>query len=230
MPVMKRPSMKPPALGENSNEGKLGSDLPEIINGGRFPSNSICPSKHDICIVFTVEPFAPDCTISCRLLSGNEHKRPAGKQVLQTKTNKTNRVIFFKITFGLLINPVRIIIDDTLVMPVDDHPQLAVDTRQLLHALEHLVDAGFRRHVECGCHGPLSDRSHLVDEPSPLPVRLRSHQDVVHPQSEPLPLQEVREELRQSAQQLRRVLSSVQLESETESCGYREKLSRSVTV
>lgn len=64
MPVINRPSIKPPALGENSNAGKLGNDLPDIMTGGRLPSNSICPKRHEICMVLTVEPFAPDCTIN----------------------------------------------------------------------------------------------------------------------------------------------------------------------
>lgn len=79
---MNRPSIKPPALGENSKAGKLGNDFPEIITGGRLPSNSIWPSRQDICIVFTVDPLAPDWTINCRLFCGNLQTRPAGRQVL----------------------------------------------------------------------------------------------------------------------------------------------------
>lgn len=74
--------MKPPDLGDVSLVEKLGSDLPEIINGGRLPSNSIWPSRHEICIVLTVEPLAPEPTINWRLFSGNLHRRPAGRQVL----------------------------------------------------------------------------------------------------------------------------------------------------
>ena len=87
MPVKKRPSIKPPDFGEVSDVEKLGKDFPDIIRGGRFPSNSICPSKHEICIVFTVEPLAPDVTISCKLFSGNLHKSPAGRHVLKMITN-----------------------------------------------------------------------------------------------------------------------------------------------
>lgn len=39
MPVINLPSMKPPALGENSKAGKLGKDFPDIITGGRLPKN-----------------------------------------------------------------------------------------------------------------------------------------------------------------------------------------------
>lgn len=82
IPVMKRPSMKPPAFGEVSKIGKLGSVRPEIITGGRLPSNSICPSRQEICMVFTVEPFAPEPTINCKLFSGNLQSNPAGRQTL----------------------------------------------------------------------------------------------------------------------------------------------------
>jgi len=61
-----------PALGSVLNGGKLGKVLPDIIIDGILPSSSIFPKQlHDICIVFTVDPFAPDCTISCKLLLGN---------------------------------------------------------------------------------------------------------------------------------------------------------------
>lgn len=56
MPVMNLLTMKPPATGDMSYGLKLGKDLPDIMRGGLFPSNSICPSKQDICMVFTVEP------------------------------------------------------------------------------------------------------------------------------------------------------------------------------
>ena len=47
-----------------------------------LPSNSICPSKHEICIVFTDDPLAPDNTINCRLFLGNFSIRPFGRQAL----------------------------------------------------------------------------------------------------------------------------------------------------
>ena len=43
IPLMKRPTMKPPALGDVSFGKNDGSLRPEIIKGGRFPSNSIWP-------------------------------------------------------------------------------------------------------------------------------------------------------------------------------------------
>lgn len=88
MPVMNLPSMNPPAFGEVSKIGKLGNVRPDIINGGRFPSNSIWPSRQEICIVFTVEPFAPELTINCKLFSGNLHSKPAGKHTLQIKAKR----------------------------------------------------------------------------------------------------------------------------------------------
>lgn len=74
--------MKPPAFGHISNSGKHGSVRPDIIIGGRLPSNSIWPRQHEICMVLTVEPLAPDPTINCKLLSGNLQSKPAGKQIL----------------------------------------------------------------------------------------------------------------------------------------------------
>lgn len=83
IPVMNRPSINPPARGLVSNGANEGSDFPEIINGGLLPSNSIWPSRHEICIVLTVEPLAPDWTISCRLFSGNFFINPTGRHNLR---------------------------------------------------------------------------------------------------------------------------------------------------
>lgn len=82
MPVMKRPSMKPPDLGEVSNGTKLGKLLPESMSGGLFPSNSICPRRQEICMVLTVLPLAPATTMSCKLFCGNLEIRPPGRQTL----------------------------------------------------------------------------------------------------------------------------------------------------
>jgi len=49
----------PPDLKLVSNGLKLGHDRPAYDNEGRCPSNSICPSEHDICKQFTRPPFAP---------------------------------------------------------------------------------------------------------------------------------------------------------------------------
>ena len=46
------------------------------------PSSSICPSKQEICMVLTVEPLAPERTISCRLLLGNFSIKPLGRHAL----------------------------------------------------------------------------------------------------------------------------------------------------
>ena len=53
IPVRKRPSMKPPARGHMSKGWKDGKERPLSISGGRWPSNSIWPSKHEICMQFT---------------------------------------------------------------------------------------------------------------------------------------------------------------------------------
>lgn len=74
--------MNPPDFGDVSKALKLGNDLPEIISGGRLPSNSICPNEPDICTVLTEDPFAPDPTINCKLFSGNLQSRPSGTQAL----------------------------------------------------------------------------------------------------------------------------------------------------
>lgn len=83
MPVMYRPTIKPPDFGDVSNALKLGNDLPEIINGGRLPSNSICPKEPEICTVLTEDPLAPDPTINWRLFSGNLQSKPSGTQALK---------------------------------------------------------------------------------------------------------------------------------------------------
>lgn len=78
MPVKKRPSTKPPARGLGSYGRNEGNDRPLIINGGRRPSSSICPSKHEICMQLTTEPFAPDWTINWRLFWGKFLSKPEG--------------------------------------------------------------------------------------------------------------------------------------------------------
>lgn len=49
MPVMNLPSIKPPALGENSQAGKLGRDFPDIIRGGRLPENTDESRERKMC-------------------------------------------------------------------------------------------------------------------------------------------------------------------------------------
>ena len=53
--------MELPALGLVSYGKKDGNDFPDNIIGGRCPSNSICPNKHDICIQLT-------CTIAKNII------------------------------------------------------------------------------------------------------------------------------------------------------------------
>lgn len=61
-----------------------------------MPSNSICPNKQDICMVLTVDPFAPDCTINCKLFSGNLHINPAGRQHLFMAFVKESMVVLYE--------------------------------------------------------------------------------------------------------------------------------------
>lgn len=161
MPVRNLPETKPPAPGAGLYGWKQGNDFPEAISGGRRPSNSIWPSKHEICnthrikclkltdlkvksgqhdsrknvsetelkskisllfpaslqiclpvdwsvcgqaftclswgegyvlmwvcltcMVFTVDPLAPDWTISWRLLSGKDVWSPPGMHTYEEK-------------------------------------------------------------------------------------------------------------------------------------------------
>lgn len=80
------------------------------MSGGRFPSNSIWPSKQEICIVLTIDPLAPDNTISCKLFSGNLHVNPAGKQVLQRKYQVCTSETFILKEHNLLVYVICIVI------------------------------------------------------------------------------------------------------------------------
>lgn len=44
----------------------------------------------------TDDPFAPDCTISCRLLAGKSFSRPLGMQALQSLSIHKNQYMLLK--------------------------------------------------------------------------------------------------------------------------------------
>lgn len=47
-------------------------------------------------MVLTVDPFAPDCTINCKLFSGNLHINPAGRQHLFMALVKESKLVLYE--------------------------------------------------------------------------------------------------------------------------------------
>jgi len=137
MPVIKRPSIKPPDLGEVSKDVKLGRDLPDIIKGGRFPSNSICPSRQEICMVFTMDPLAPDRTINCRLFDGNLVIRPLGRQVLEKE-----KMLIWPVDRFWMNSPINVIcvaIQEWFVFTIQKHSELRILYICRFHFLNQLI-------------------------------------------------------------------------------------------
>lgn len=138
IPVINLPSINPPDLGDVSNTGKLGNVRPDIINGGRLPSNSIWPKQQEICMVFTVEPLAPELTMSCRLFSGNLLRRPAGRHILDGEEFvKFCWLFFFIENYGcvnpLLINSVVITVQCRFILTIEHGSEFGVFIICLFH-------------------------------------------------------------------------------------------------
>lgn len=220
MPVMNLPSMNPPAFGEVSNIGKLGKVRPDIISGGRFPSNSIWPSRQEICIVFTVEPFAPELTINCKLFSGNLHSKPAGRHTLQKMQNgniKILRTTFVRPKYGfILVDSVRITVQCRFIGSIQHRSEFRIFVVRIFHFLGNDIERCVWRQLQCGRHRVISNLisksmdqlkeeswvvtisylSTLLDDFLTLLVGIGQHQNIVNAQREALALQKECEQFR----------------------------------